>query len=303
MPAAAHTRNVRLPLIGLLLGSVSACSSPAPMDPLPDDASPGTYRVTLDLADGEREAVVFIPESYDSGSSTPLVMNFHGFGGVAADHMEWADLRSQATASGAILVYPQGSLLDGSPHWNPTPGGEDNKSTADDFGFVDSLLALIGESYPYDPARVSAVGYSNGGMMALGLACRRSDLVASAGSVSGSMLDDSCETTRPVSVITLHGTQDAVIPYEGGTGYIAAMDILEYWTTINGAQAADPVTLSDGGTTIQHWAHEGGTNGTAVHHYRVEGGDHIWFDFEADGRSANDRIWEFLTAHSLDGRL
>ena len=287
--------------------SASACSSgssdQAVGEPLPDDLSPGTFTVGLEHDGVERTAIVYVPESYSSTADTPLVLNFHGFGGIARYHLDEADLRPQAAASGGLLVVPQGSELDGSPHWNPAATGGDNKSSADDLGFVEALLGSVQAAYPFNPGRVSAVGYSNGGMMAMGLACLRSDLIASAGSVSGASLDGECELSHPMPIITLHGTQDGVIPYDGSGDYQSAMDTVEYWRTESGAAEADPVTLTDGGTSIEYWAHEGGTNGSAVHHYRVVNGDHVWFRFSADDRSANDRIWDFLTAHSVDGRL
>jgi polyhydroxybutyrate depolymerase len=300
--------SIRVPRCAVLSMAVclSACATGTvnPVDEmLPGAQSPGTFRVNVTHDGLQREALVFVPDTYDAQADTPLVLNFHGFGGYAEAHMAWGDLRDQAEVSGGLLVYPQGSDLDGEPHWNASLPGGDNKSTADDFGFIEALLETIGQSYPFDTGRVSAVGYSNGGMMAMGLACLRSELIASAGSVSGSMLDAGCELAHPVAVITLHGTDDDVIPYEGGGGYLSAQATVDYWTGANGTDAADPVTLTDGGTNIEYWAHEGGEDGRAVHHYRVDGGGHVWLEFEVDGRSANDRIWEFLTAYSVDGRL
>ena len=139
--------------------------------------------------------------------------------------------------------------------------------------------------------------------MALGLACSRSELIASAGSVSGAFLDESCELSHPMSVITLHGTRDSTIPYNGSGEYYSAMEVVDFWRGLNGAEEAGAVELQSGNTTIRHWAHEGGENGTAVHHYRVMGGEHVWYNFSSEGRSANDRIWDFLTAYSVNGLL
>ena len=61
-----------------------------------------------------REYVLYIPNSYDGTSSVPLMLNFHGFGGSASDYMQEADMRSLAEADTFILIYPQGSCLDGS---------------------------------------------------------------------------------------------------------------------------------------------------------------------------------------------
>jgi polyhydroxybutyrate depolymerase len=301
------SHGIKKSAILVMVLSASACSSgsddKAVGEPLPDDLSSGTFTVGLEHGGLDRTAVVFVPESYSSAADTPLVLNFHGFGGSARYHLEDGDLRPQAEAAGGLLVVPQGSELDGLPHWNPSEIGGDNKSTADDFGFVVALLGAVQAAYPFNADRVSAVGYSNGGMMAMGLACQRSDLIASAGSVSGAWLGAGCELSHPMPVVTFHGTQDRTIPYDGSGDYPSAMDVVDYWRSESGAAEEDPVTLTDGGTSIEYWAHDGGTNGSAIHHYRVDGGDHVWFRFSADGRSANDRIWDFLTAYSVDGLL
>ncbi len=284
-------------------GSVEIVTDTSSTTPEPDDRARGTFVVALEHDGLEREAIVYVPESYSATADTPLVLNFHGFGGIARYHMEDADLRPQADRSGGLLVIPQGARLDGSPHWNPVALGGDNKSDVDDLGFVEALLEAIQAAYPYNADRVSAIGYSNGGMMALGLACSRSEWIASAGSVSGAFLDETCDLSHPMSIITLHGTRDSTIPYNGSGEYYSAMEVVDYWRGENGAEEAEVVELQSGNTTIRHWPHEGGDAGTAVHHYRVMGGEHIWYNFTVDGLSANDRIWDFLTAFSVEGRL
>ena len=135
-----------------------------------------------------REYVLYIPNSYDGTSAVPLMLNFHGFGGSASDYMQEADMRSLAEADTFILIYPQGSCSDGLSHWNACPLGGDNKSDADDFGFIESMITEISSQYNVDMERIYAAGYSNGGMMAYGLANYKSDLIAAVASVSGVML-------------------------------------------------------------------------------------------------------------------
>ena len=98
--------------------------------------------------DTEREAIVYVPESYDPTKPVPLMLNFHGFGGEMGDHMEWADMRPLAERDGSIVVYPQGTRMDGSPHWNAALPGGDNKSDADDLGYVRELVARIDADIP-----------------------------------------------------------------------------------------------------------------------------------------------------------
>ena len=69
-----------------------------------------------------REYVLYVPDSYDGTSEVPLMLNFHGYGGVASQYLEYADMRPLADTDVFVLVYPQGALLDGDPHWNCRPG-------------------------------------------------------------------------------------------------------------------------------------------------------------------------------------
>ena len=42
-------------------------------------------------------------------------------------------MRALAETDTFLLLYPQGTLLDGDPHWNAGLESEENKSDADDF--------------------------------------------------------------------------------------------------------------------------------------------------------------------------
>ena len=91
------------------------------------------------------------------------MFNFHGFGGRASDFVYAADMRSQAERDKFIIVYPQGSLLGGFPHWNSYGPSPDNKSSADDIGFVEQLITKISMDYSVNSDRIYAAGFSNGG--------------------------------------------------------------------------------------------------------------------------------------------
>ena len=80
-------------------------------------------------------------------------MNFHGGGGTATGQMYLADMRPIADTANFILVYPQGLQLDngGSTHWNSMLLSDSNKSTVDDFGFIDALINELSLTYNIDP--------------------------------------------------------------------------------------------------------------------------------------------------------
>ena len=107
-----------------------------------------------------REYLIYIPKSYDESKQHPLLFNFHGGGGTATDHLQYADMRKLAEDNKFILVYPQGSRIDGKEveegkggkvkgtHWNPDlPSVLHNKSKADDYGFLESMMAKIDSDY------------------------------------------------------------------------------------------------------------------------------------------------------------
>ena len=142
-------------------------------------------------------------------------------------------MRILSESENFILIYPQGLYLDGEPHWNACPNGGDNKSEVDDFGFIETLIEEISSNYNIDLERIYAVGYSNGGMMAYGLANHKSELIAAVASVSGAMLDCIGPASHPMPVIHLHGTNDLDLPYNGNNYYNSVQNTLDYWINFN----------------------------------------------------------------------
>ena len=270
--------------------------------------SSGQFHLALNHNDEERTFILYVPESYDGSEAVPLFFNFHGFGGTSEGQMEWADMRPVADAENFILVYPQGSDLDGEPHWNTSELGGDNKSTADDHGFIEYLIDQIGLAYSVDTTRVYAAGYSNGGFFSYSLGCFVGSRFAAVSSVSGTMLDDSyqqCEPTHPMGMINIHGTWDSVVPYDGGLGYTAIPDVVSWRVNYNGAQTT-PVESSsqDGGVTIERYSYPAGAdgNGVAIEHYKVINGGHVWFEQDFEGVSLGQLIWDYVSQYDSSGR-
>lgn len=255
------------------------------------------------MHDGEnREYVLYVPNSYNGTSPIPLLFNFHGFGDNATDYMNNADMRSEAESETFILVYPQGSCSDGFSHWNPCPLGGDNKSTADDLGFVESMINEISSDYTVDMERVYAAGYSNGGMMAYGLAHYKSNLIAAVASVSGAMLDCTGPTSHPMPVIHLHGTSDGVLPYNGDNYYNSAQSTVDYWVNFNNTTITPTVNSDNsGGMTIEHYVYDQGDSSVSVEHYKYIGGNHIWFNTTYQGQNTSELVWNFVSKYDING--
>ena len=293
--------NRSLVLFTIIITINSSCKKNDVKDNL-ESCYSNTNTQSIDHNGTSREYVLYIPDSYDGSSTVPLMLNFHGFGDSASNHMINADMRALAESDTFILVYPQGSCSEGSSHWNPCPVGGDNKSTADDLGFVEAMIDEISSKHNVDIERIYAAGYSNGGMMAYGLANYKSDLIAAIASVSGAMLDCKGSASHPMPVVHLHGTSDYVIPYEGGDDYSAAQSTLDYWTDFNNTSTNPTVSSDNSGVIpIEHYVYGQGDNAVSVEHYKYIGGDHVWFNATYQGQNTAELIWNFVSKYDING--
>ena len=286
-------------------GAPAPAADAAP--PLPEPTF-GLTMASLAHDGGMREYLIYVPASYSADTPTPVILNFHGNGGTARAHLQEADMRPLADRDTVILVYPQGSVLDGeSTHWNPLLPSENNKSDADDFGFVAALLDALAANYRIDPSRVYATGYSNGAGLTYGLACYLSDRITAIAPVSGSMyieMQGNCNPTHPTAVAIFNGTEDGDRPYDGFPGYLLPVDdAAAYWVQHNAL--SDPPTLDTfqtNGLTVERrlYTDEAGSAGVAL--FKIIGGQHVWFDIEVEGADQNSLIWDFLSRYDANGR-
>jgi polyhydroxybutyrate depolymerase len=144
-------------------------------------------------------------------------------------------------------------------------------------------------------------------MMAYRFACEHAGRVTAVGSVAGAVVVDECRPSRPVSVLEIHGTEDPLVPYAGGTPdapeaqnappYTATPAMVARWAELNGCPAPSPPT-SAGPLTTESWT--GCRDGAAVSLVTVQGGGHIWFASglgPANGAlDATGAIWRFFSS-------
>jgi polyhydroxybutyrate depolymerase len=265
------------------------------------------------LHDGAtREYIVYIPAIYDGLNPVPLLFNFHGYGMSANDQMTVLNMRAVADTAGFIIVYPQGTLHWGSPHWNV--GSWTLGSNVDDIGFTEAMIDKLTSNYNIDLNRVYSCGYSNGGYFSFELACQLSDKIAAIGSVGGAMSTEtytSCNPLHPIPVVTIHGTVDATISYDGTTpaNSKSLADVNSYWANFN--NIVDPPIVStlpnintSDGSTVELSLYNNGDNCTSMEHYKVIGGDHDWpgswgnMDINAD-----EVIWNFVSQYDINGLI
>ena len=251
-----------------------------------------------------RNYLVYIPNSYDSEIDYPLMFLFHGFGGIASQFMNTADMRDLAESKNFIVVYPQGLDLAGTgSHWNCSNPSADNKSDVDDIGFIENLIDQLLIDYPViDNKRIYAAGYSNGGFMSYYLASN-SKKFAAIGSVAGTMLDDSyqnCNAQFPTAMINIHGTDDFDVPYVGNSYYPSIPDVVDWWKNFNNATNEDLLTNQDG--TIEQYIYYDDAGDRFVEHIKVIGGGHYWDDkLNYEAKNTSGLIWDFVSNYDIDG--
>lgn len=174
--------------------------------------------VTLQISSGgrTRTAVVRVPMSYAPGTAAPLLVAFHPFLTQAPLMRRITRFDEEADARGMLVVYPNG--IERSFNAGECCGKAKDLAI-DDVQFTKDLLTAVASQFCFDTKRVYAAGFSNGGFMAHRLACEMSTTFAAVASVSGTLgvPKVACSPSRPVPVFHMHGTEDELVPIEGGS--------------------------------------------------------------------------------------
>jgi polyhydroxybutyrate depolymerase len=168
-------------------------------------------------------------------------------------------LDAAATRRGWLVVLPEGIRdATGKRSWSATAAccGE-VRPEADDLAYLHGVLVDAGRRAAIDPRRVYAIGSSNGGFMAQRWACSPAAELRAVVSVSGAgpgPADPPCAPRFPVSVLEVHGDDDRIVHYEGGTKrgarYPSAHATAESWRAIDGC-GGDPALSLRGGLPLR----------------------------------------------------
>jgi polyhydroxybutyrate depolymerase len=276
-------------------------------------------RGRLQVGNLTRTYLFYVPAIYRKTQSVPLVFVLHGGGGQGANMPRFSGMSALAERENFIVVYPDGI----NRQWND--GRENVPTNADDVAFFAALIERFAADYNIDRRRIHAVGISNGGFMAQRLACELADKFAATASIAATMSENlaaQCKPAREVSVLLMHGTEDPLVPYNGGYVRIgrsergkilSAADAARFWATRNGCALA-PVreTLPDAdpndGTRVRRDLYEKCKAGTSVAFYTIEGGGHTWagsvqyLPVRFIGRTSRDInaseiVWQFFKQH------
>jgi polyhydroxybutyrate depolymerase len=291
----------KLILIGfmlLMLGINQAATAQDTAETLTHDGLERTYRL-------------HVPSSYDDATAVPLVIALHPSGGNGEVMANITGLNDVAEIENFIVAYPEGPYQ----YWDygaDLDEWEKVEGVLDDPGFVAALIDSLAASYTIDPARIYAVGYSNGARMAFRMGCDLGDKLAAIGAVAATISDDissACNSDNPVSVIYLHGTEDSVTPWDGKPLYMpdgmfiatafSAYDTAVFWATKNICNPKPLLSQNDANPndsrSVQRAEFYECDGDTSVTFYGFTGAGHTWsLDSSID---TTRLIWDFFAAH------
>jgi polyhydroxybutyrate depolymerase len=115
------------------------------------------------------------------------------------------------------VAFPDGAAKGSSlTAWNVGPCCVKD---VDDVAFARALVTQVRGMACIEEKQVYAVGYSMGGGMAYHLACHAADVFAAIAPAGFDLLEEElpdCVPERPITVISFRGTNDSIVPYNGG---------------------------------------------------------------------------------------
>lgn len=244
---------------------------------------------------GGRSRTFSVVDGPHSGGRA-LILVFHGSRQTGAVHRRFTGgaLDALAESGAAVIAYLDGYRR----NWNDArkesnfPARVEN---VDDVTLTRRVIADLVASHDVDPHRVYAVGYSNGGQMVLRLLHEAPELFAGAAVIAATMpvaesflAPSPAPEPVPTPVLLIHGTQDPIVPYQGGR--------FPAWA--RRAFRVDGVGMSAPGT-VRYLAHRNGiTSEPVVTRPRLDGRRRArtWVE-QTDYREEGRRPVRLLTVH------
>ena len=288
------SRHCRAAILGSVL-ALTACSTAAPIPERTED-----FEAVLEVDGLLRSYQVHVPTGYLGEEQHPLLLALHGSGFGAAGMRSTTGLDTTADRHGFLVAYPDG--VGQGWVWDASFSAE-----IDDVKFLTLLLDRLDAQLSVDLDRVYVTGFSAGGMMAQKLSCSVPSRFAGAAVVGATLprrIRDECLSALsrrlPFSVMSILGTGDPLIPFDGDTttgdlSLLSAATTMETWARRDGCDTTPETSTAyedpTFGITTRLERYPGCDGGLEVELYAMEGAGHIWPETVFP---ANEAIAEFL---------
>ncbi len=304
--------------------SMTACARKQRANP-PGDT--GLSLQTLQFDGLERSYYLHVPPGDNTASRVPVVFVLHGGGRADGDEVAARTGYNRiADREGFIVVYPNGV----DARWNDGRGrtfrrASDNTGI-DDVGFIAALIERMIRDDKGDSSRIYVTGLSNGGMMTLRLGCEISETLAAIAPVIANIPENligTCQPEAPLPVLLMNGTEDPLVPWDGGpVGFlgkkmgevVSTAETVSFWTEHDRCSPVPKIELladrdSNDDSRVKVSTYGNCLDGTEVILYSIIGGGHSFPGGNIPdrplllGRKNNDInaaevIWDFFRAHT-----
>jgi polyhydroxybutyrate depolymerase len=271
----------------------AVCCLPAACAGSKQTAKNGVLSSHTIVVDGlERDYLLYEPESTSSArDDRALILVFHGGGGTARGIAKEVgrSLHPIADREGFIIVYPD--AVD--RIWDFGSGliSESLDVRVDDRSFFADLLDELLDTKSIDEHRVFATGISRGGQASYFVACTFPNRIRAIAPVAMPMpvfMLDICPDASGIGVAVLNGTDDPLVPYDGGQikvgrrergEVMSTDDTIDFWRARNDCTAEPTAKAILDPQDDRMQVHVTSWEQCArdpVLLYRIEGGGHTW---------------------------
>jgi polyhydroxybutyrate depolymerase len=175
---------------------------------------------TITVDGRQREYIIHLPPSYQTANKFPILFGLHGGGGNYEQTIKFYNLNGLADKDSFIVIYPNAIAKS----WT-IPGfstrSKNADTTVDDVHFISVLIDTIIQHYKGDSTKVFTTGISRGGEFSLYLADKLSSRITAIAPVCASVPKNFLKNytfKHPTPVLLINGTEDPLIPYNGGFG-------------------------------------------------------------------------------------
>lgn len=243
------------------------------------------------VGDRERSYLLYSPPGADTAiGSRPLILVFHGGGtarGIAKE--VGRSLHPIADRQGFFVAYPH--AVDKTWDFGVGLISESLEVRIDDRSFFAALLDELTESLPIDERRIFATGISRGGQASYFVACvfpHRIRAIAPVAMPMPTFMLEMCPSATNIGLAILNGTDDPLVPYDGGQitlgrkergEVMSTDDTVAFWRSRNGCEAEPAsqvkINLVNDRMRVHRTSWEQ-CKLAPVLLYRIEGGGHTW---------------------------
>lgn len=219
-----------------------------------------------------RQFTIYASSKIKDNDSVPLLLNFHGSGMTAIEHMLYTQTNKLAEEKGFIVVYPQGINND----WN-VGFEQDYDNGTKDVEFIRVLLEKLQKHYPIDETKIYATGLSRGGFFIQRLVAELPQTIKGFVSVGAPMpteVQNRMQSQEEVKAMYVHGTEDNIVSSDGkADAYLSVEECVSYWKSRNNIQIQPQIKTID--------TENEGTSVTvsdygSVTEIQIENGGHTW---------------------------